>query len=112
MVISRPLRRVLDRGANALIRPAAADVAVHRLIDVVVARTLGLFQQRRGLHDLASLAIAALRHVGGAPRLLHRMIALRIEALDRRHRAAIDIAHGGDARAYRVAVEMNRAGAT
>src|ERR1700722_19493205 len=86
-------RSLLDGGANALIGPTAADVAVHRAVDVGVGRMGRLLQQRDRPHDLASLAIAALGHVDGAPRLLHRMVPLRVQAFDRGDRLAIRIGH-------------------
>ncbi len=60
----------MDGGANAVIGAAAADVAVHRLIDVAVARLGDLRQQARRGHDLPGLAIAALRDVVLDPRRL------------------------------------------
>ena len=43
-----------------------------------------VLQQRRRLHDLARLAVAALRHLKVDPGLLHGMRALGIEPFDRR----------------------------
>ena len=42
-----------------------------------------LGEQRRRLHDLAGLAVAALRHLLGDPGLLQRMLALGVETFDR-----------------------------
>src|SRR5205814_3879055 len=69
-------RRVAGRQvhglADPLIGPAAADIG-HRRVDVRVGR-LGIFlQQRCGGHDLAGLAVAALRYVDRGPGLLHRV---------------------------------------
>src|SRR5256885_15592071 len=64
--------RILDRGADLVVRPAAADIAGHRLVDVLVARGLVRGEQRHRAHDLAALAVAALRHVVLDPRRLHR----------------------------------------
>src|SRR3984957_2110917 len=86
-------RSLLDGGANALIGPAAADVAVHRAVDVGVSRMRRLLQQRDRLHDLASLAIAALRHVDSAPGLLHGMIPFRVQAFDRGDGLAVHVSH-------------------
>src|SRR5436305_1262361 len=52
-------RRILDRGADARIRSAAADVPAHRLVDVRVARILVRRKERSRAHQLARLAIAA-----------------------------------------------------
>src|SRR5207244_4257941 len=60
-----------DGGANSRVRAAAADVSAHRRVDVGV-RWLGvLLKQRRGGHDLASLAVAAVGHAEVDPRRLH-----------------------------------------
>src|SRR4051812_22980858 len=52
----------VNRFADALAGAAATDVG-HRLVDVLVGRVRLLLQQRRRRHDLAGLAVAALRHV-------------------------------------------------
>src|SRR5262245_43749872 len=48
---------------DAHVRPATADVAVHRGIDLRVGRLTDAHEQRRGRHELACLTVAALRHV-------------------------------------------------
>src|SRR4029077_10237332 len=110
-VMSRSCGGRLDGGGDALVGAAAADIPAHRAVDLVLGRVLAGGEKRRGLHDLTGLAIAALRHIQGAPGLLHRVVALRIEALDRRHRAAGDVAYRGNAGARRRAVDMDGAGA-
>src|SRR5260370_12568335 len=110
-VMSRSCSGRLDGGGDALITAAAADVAAHRTVDLVFGRVLVRRDQCGGLHDLARLAIPALRDIQGAPGFLHRMVALRIEPLDRRHRPPGSIVYGGDAGAGRLAVDLNRAGA-
>src|SRR5208282_6669023 len=87
----QPSRRLLDRRANTLICAATADIAEHRVVDVGVGRMRRLLEQRRGLHDLSGLAIAALRHVQGAPGLLDGMFARWVESLDGDDRLAADI---------------------
>ena len=52
---------------------AAADVAAHGVVDVGVGRLRVLLEQRRRRHDLAGLAIAALRHLQLDPGGLHRL---------------------------------------
>src|SRR5947209_16786429 len=74
-VMSRSCGGRLDGGGDALIAAAAADVAAHRAVDLVLGGVLVRREQSGGLHDLAGLAVAALRDIEGAPRLLHRMIA-------------------------------------
>src|SRR5271166_1880685 len=110
LVMSRS-RSLLDGGANALIGPAAANVAVHRAVDVGVRGMRRLFQKRRGLHDLAGLTIAALRHVERAPSLLKRMISRGVEAFDGGDRLAAGVADRRDAGSPGLAVDMDGAGA-
>src|SRR6478672_3281709 len=64
------LGREVNGGADTLIRPAAAHVAGHRLVDVVVSGLRSSGQQRRGRHDLARLTVAALHDVELEPGLL------------------------------------------
>src|SRR5438128_374273 len=64
-------RRLLDRGADPSVGAAAADVAGHRGVDVGVGGMRVAREQRGGRHDLARLAVAALRHVERDPRVLH-----------------------------------------
>src|SRR5438552_11275904 len=78
-VMSRSCGGRLDGGGDALIAAATADVATHRAVDLVFGRVLVGCEQRGSLHDLAGLAIAALRDVQGPPCLLHRVVSLRIE---------------------------------
>ena len=59
-----------DRGADADVAAAAADVASHGGIDVSVAGVGILGQQSRGGHDLAGLAVAALHDLKFAPGVL------------------------------------------
>src|SRR5580692_6333421 len=66
----------LDGAEDARIGAAAADVAVHVADDVVAARILVGREQCRGLHDLAGLAVTALRHLQVEPGLLQRMVAV------------------------------------
>src|ERR1700719_4170052 len=108
-VMSRSCGGRLDGGGDALIAAATADVAAHLAVDLVLGRVLVGGEQRGGLHDLPGLAIAALRDIEGAPRLLDRVVALRVEPLDRRHRAARNIVDGGDAGAGGLAIDVNGA---
>src|SRR5205823_12863261 len=65
-----------------------------------------------GGHDLPALAVAALGHVLGHPRGLHRVwLGGGAEALDGGDRLALDRADGQHAGANRLAVEVNGAGA-
>ena len=99
----------MDRFANTLIGSAAADVALHGLVDVFVAG-LGFFgEQRGGLHDLATLAVAALGDIAFAPGFLNGVIALGVEAFDRGDFLAYDGGHGSDATALGFAVDVDGA---
>ena len=71
---SFPTRRSSDLRANAQVGPAAAQIAGHRVIDVLVARLRVRLEQRGCGHDLTGLAEPALRHAGIDPRLLQRMM--------------------------------------
>src|SRR5262249_36272429 len=65
----------VHRRADPLIGAAPADVG-HCLVDVLVGRLRLLRQERGRRHDLAGLAVPALRHVDGRPGLLDRMRAI------------------------------------
>src|SRR5499426_2303029 len=60
-------RGLLDGGADTRIRAAAADVPGHGTVDVRIARLGSGSEQRACRHDLARLAIPALRHVEREP---------------------------------------------
>src|ERR1700751_242417 len=86
---------------DALVTAAAADVARHRLADLVVRGFGVLAEQRSRLHDLTNLAEAALRHVELAPGFLHRMVAGGVKAFNGGDLAADHVGDGGDAGAHR-----------
>src|SRR5215210_711658 len=101
--ISGLLRRALDGGSDALVRPAAADVAVH-VLDDVFARGLRVGgKQFSRLHDLAGLAVAALRNFLGDPCLLKRMRRVGREPFDRRDARILYRSERGCARAHGLA---------
>src|SRR5882672_4982923 len=68
-------------GADALVGATAADVG-HGLVDVRVGRLRFLGEERGRGHDLAGLAVAALRDVDLRPGLLHRVRAVARQAFD------------------------------
>src|SRR4051794_21621610 len=72
MVMSRSLRGGADGRFDALVAAAAAEIAGHRIHDVLVGRSGLRLEQGGGLHDLPGLAVAALRHAEIAPGDLHR----------------------------------------
>src|ERR1700733_13516330 len=108
--MSGSIRCKSDGRDNALIATAPADVAFHRVANLSVGRFLVASQQRRRRHDLAGLAIAALRHTELAPCLLDRVLTLGVETLDSGNGFAGDVRHGDDAGAGRLAIEMDGAG--
>src|SRR5262245_6787954 len=106
------LRGLLDRFADAPVGPAAADVAGHRIVDVGIGGTRVAREQRRGGHDLARLAVAALHDLAVEPGLLDPGAGRgRTDRLDRGDRGAADAVDGGDAGADGDAVDMHGAGA-
>ena len=85
----------MDRAPDPLIGPAAADVR-DGVVDLGVARFGIALQESRNRHDLAGLAVAALRHVVLEPGALDRMCRIRGQTLDGRDRGTVDAAdrHG------------------
>src|SRR5947209_10311157 len=104
-------RRFVDRGANPLIGRAAADIAVHGIVDVAVRRFRSLRQKADRRHDLTGLAIAALHDIEITPCGAHRLGHFALHALDRRDRAPRGIADLRLTGALRLAVDMHGAGA-
>src|SRR5438876_6573092 len=96
---------VLDSLADPDIRAAAADVPRHGGVDIAVGRVgVGREQRRRG-HDLAGLAIAALRHLEIDPGLLNLFAGGRgANGLDGGDALAGRGRDRRDARAHRLAV--------
>src|SRR6266478_8011392 len=106
------LGREVNGGADTLICPAAAHVAGHRLIDVVVSWLRSSGQQCRGRHDLARLTVAALHNVELEPGLLKGLSDRRLSnCFDRRDDLLADGTDGRYARAPRHAVDVHGAGA-
>ena len=62
---------LLDGRSNALIGAAPADVPSHGVVNVGVGGMRLLGEERRGLHDLPDLAVAALGDIARHPRALH-----------------------------------------
>src|SRR5712671_1680429 len=102
----------VNGGADTLICPAAAHVAGHRLIDVVVSWLRSFGQQCRGRHDLARLTVAALHDVELEPCLLKSLSNRRLSnRFDRGDGFLTDGTDGRYARAHRHAVDVHGAGA-
>ena len=78
--------------------------------DDVIARRVRVYRQQLGcLHDLAGLAVTALRYLFSDPGLLQRVAAVGRQAFDCLDRLPVDIGHRRLARLDRLAVHMNRA---
>src|ERR1700674_1391949 len=106
-------RRILDGGTDALIGATAADIAGHRVVDVGIARPLVHLEQADGAHDLAALAVAALRHIVLDPRGLHlRADGILADGLDGRDLLPRSRRYRCHARANCLSVEMHGASAT
>src|ERR1700752_2670167 len=71
LAVRRAARRVLDALADSHIGAAATDVSRHGVVDIAVGRVGLGGEQRRCGHDLAGLAITALRHLQRDPGLLN-----------------------------------------
>ncbi len=90
---------------DARVRAAAADVAGHRVPDLVNGRIRIGRDQRRCRDDLTGCAEAALHRVGANERVDERMVA---QAFDRRHLPAYRVCER-DAREHRHTVDLHRA---
>src|SRR6185369_4853747 len=95
--------------ANPCIRPAAAYVSGHRLVDVLV-RWLGLLaQQHSRTHQLSGLAVAALRHILFDPCLLQRMTEIRRKSFNGGDLLPRNARYRRDTRADRLAIQVDGA---
>src|SRR5208282_3531447 len=90
-------RGQLNGGADAPIRHAAAQVPTHNGINVLITGVWVILEQRRCLHDLPGLTVAALRCLRLDPGLLQRMATLGIESFDRGDLRSPDRTDRGDA---------------
>ena len=62
-----------DGGFDSPVHPAAADVAIHRAVDVLIRWRRVTLEKGRSRHELAGLAISALRDLMLDPCGLQRM---------------------------------------
>src|SRR6266852_8095342 len=76
--VRRSVRRMLDSLADSHISAAATDVPRHGGIDIAIGRVWFGGEQRRRGHDLAGLAIAALRYLQIDPGLLNLLAGRRL----------------------------------
>jgi hypothetical protein len=102
----------VDRGANARIGAATAQIAGHHLIDALVRWLGDMLEKRNGLHDLAGLTIAALRDLMFDPGLQNRVCVSICQPFDRDHRLSGDVADTRLAGTDSLSVDPDRAGAT
>ena len=79
----RVRRGAVNRAADAVVGAATADVR-HRRVDLFIGGLRVFPQQRRGRHQHARLAVAALRHVDVQPGALQRMARIRGQTFDGR----------------------------
>src|ERR1700704_3040436 len=97
--------------SDALIGAAATDIG-HRFVDVLVGRLRSSLEQSRGGHDLAGLAIAALRHVDRRPGLLHGMRGVGGQSLDGDDAVGrLHVANPNGAGALHLVIDVHGAGA-
>src|SRR5438067_88003 len=101
----------MDGGANARVGAAAADVAAHGGVDVVVGGVGGFGEERRRGHDLPGLAVTALGNVAEEPSALAGMVGGLREPFDGDDRVSDRVAHRGDAGTGGGPVEVHRASA-
>src|SRR5262245_48659487 len=76
--------RAMHRAAQPLIGAATADIGEIG-VDIGIGRIGVALEISRRRHDLAGLAVAALRHLLGEPGLLHRMPAVGGKTFDGGH---------------------------
>lgn len=81
------------------------------MVDILISRPRLLLEKGHRLHDLARLAIAALRHIVRHPGLLHRVQTLSAQALDRGDLTAGSGLHRSQAGANSLAILVYRTGA-
>ena len=101
----------MHRGANARIRPATAEIGRHSNVYLLVCRLLVEIKEGRCLHDLAGLAVAALRHLMLNPRFLDSVQAVGLaQTFNRCHFPTGQISDGKLARANGDSIDVNGAG--
>jgi hypothetical protein len=102
----------MDGVFDALITAAPANITRHRFAYLIMSGFGILHEECGGLHNLAGLAITALRNVSLAPGLLNRVITRGMKALDCRDLSIDYIRNRSDARTHRLLIDNNGAGAT
>jgi len=103
---------LLNGREDPRVRAAAADVAAHGVRNLLFGRIGSRLQQAYRRHDLASLAIAALRDVIGNPGRLHRPAdRIGFHAFDGGELAAGGHGDGRQTGSHGRTVDMHRTGA-
>ena len=102
----------MNCAADALIRPTAADVPRHAIVNIRLTWTRFLAQQDGSGHDLSGLTIPALRNILGDPRLLQRTREVGRQPFDGHDFFARRTGQRRYTRPHRFAIQMYRAGAT
>lgn len=101
--------REMDSTSDAAVGSATANVAGHGVVDVAIRRLRFLFEERGCGHQLAGLAIAALRDVEFDPGFLERMGAVRRKTFDGGNALSFAARNCRDAGSNGLAVHMHRA---
>jgi hypothetical protein len=109
---SHLFRGALDCALDAWIGSAPADVAVHVPDNLFVTRLRILGQQRRGLHDLARLAVTALYNLLRIPCFLQRMLTFGVQPLDSGDSLSDSLRDGKRTRPNGITVDVYRACST
>src|SRR5882724_2089316 len=102
----------MNRAADALIRPTAADVPRHAVVNVCIAGICFLTQQDGSGHNLSGLTVPALRDILSYPRLLQRTREVRRQPFDSHDFFARRTGQWRYTRTHRFAIKVYRAGAT
>src|SRR5262249_39588653 len=105
-------RSRMDCSANARIGSATTQIAGHHLVDLLVRRLGDQFKKRDRLHDLAGLAVAALRNLVFDPSRQNRVLVSIRQPFDRDHRLAGDAADFRLTGTDSLSVYLDGAGAT
>ena len=105
----RATGRAQDRALDLRVRTAAAEVAGHRLVDLLAGRLRHALEQRGRADDLARGAEPALQGVLGDERLLDRRGATGREPLDRHDLVTLGRLGEQQARVDGPAVDEHRA---
>ncbi len=95
---------------DAGVGTATAEISGHRRVDICVSWLVLLPEKGRRTHDLAGLAIPALRDVELNPRRLQRVGTCPGKTFNSRDLLLANGGHRGQATADRFAVDMNGAG--